>query len=205
LRAVIGRLRGVIVERGIEGTVVLDVGGVGYEVTVPLGALGRLPGPPEAVTLHVHTHVREDAIALFGFATAEDRAAFRTLMTVSSVGPRLAIGILSHLDARALAAAVARQDASGFKGIPGVGKKIADRLVLELRDKLGFVASAGAGQGGQAAAVSASAGPLGQVASLLVSMGFKPSEAERAIAAIADGSDDKSVDALLRDALAAMG
>ncbi len=191
-------------ERGLEGTVVLEVGGVGYEVSVPLGALGRLPGPPEAVTLHVHTHVREDAIALFGFATAEDRAAFRTLMTVSSIGPKLAIGILSHLDAQALAAAVARQDASGFKGIPGVGKKIADRLVLELRDKLGFVSSA-TSAGATSAALPAPSGPLGQVASLLISMGFKPSEAERAVAAIAKGSDDKSVDALLRDALAAMG
>lgn len=189
----------------MEGTVVLDVGGVGYEVTVPLGALGRLPGPPEAVTLHVHTHVREDAIALFGFASAEDRAAFRTLMTVSSIGPKLAVGILSHLDARALAAAVARQDASGFKGIPGVGKKIADRLVLELRDKLGFVASAPAGQASSPAALPGVGGPLGQVGALLVSMGFKPSEAERAVAAIAEGSDDKSVDALLREALAAMG
>jgi holliday junction DNA helicase RuvA len=196
-----------LVERGVDGTVVLDVGGVGYEVAVPLGALGRLPAPPEPVTLHVHTHVREDAISLFGFATSEDRAAFRTLLTVSSVGPKVALAVLSHLDARALADAVARQDGARFKGISGVGKKIADRLMLELRDKLGFVSSAGALAAGSPGAlpVGVPAGPLGQVSSALVSMGFKPGEAERAVAAIAEGAEGKAVDVLLRDALAAMG
>ncbi|WP_053236187.1 Holliday junction branch migration protein RuvA [Sandaracinus amylolyticus] len=204
----IGRLRGQIVDRGVDGTVVLDVAGVGYEVSVPLGALGRLPTPPEAVTLHVHTHVREDAIALFGFATPEDRAAFRTLMTVSSIGPKLALAVLSHLDARGLADAVARQDPSRFKGIPGVGKKIADRLVLELRDKLGFV-TAGSSSGSVGAPIAMPipipSGPLGQVASALVSMGFKPGEAERAVAAITPGADGKSVDVLLREALSSLG
>lgn len=202
----IGRLRGQIVERGADGTVVLEVGGVGYEVSVPLGALGRLPAAPEPVTLHVHTHVREDAISLFGFATAEDRAAFRTLMTVSSIGPKLALAVLSHLDARALADAVSRQDATRFKGIPGVGKKIADRLVLELRDKLGFAAGApAAGAAGPIALpIPVPSGPLGQVASALVSMGFKPSEAERAVATIAGEAEGKAVDVLLREALASM-
>lgn len=202
----IGRLRGHIVERGADGTVVLEVGGVGYEVSVPLGALGRMPSAPEPVTLHVHTHVREDAISLFGFASAEDRAAFRTLMTVSSIGPKLALAILSHLDARALADAVARQDATRFKGIPGVGKKIADRLVLELRDKLGFASgSALAGASGPIAMpIAMPSGPLGQVASALVSMGFKPTEAERAVAAIAGDAEGKAVDVLLREALASM-
>lgn len=204
----IGRLRGQIVDRGIDGTVVLDVSGVGYEVAVPLGALGRMPTPPEAVTLHVHTHVREDAIALFGFASAEDRAAFRTLMTVSSIGPKLALAILSHLDARGLADAVARQDAGRFKGIPGVGKKTADRLVLELRDKLGFVSagsSAGAIHSPITMPIPVPSGPLGQVASALVSMGFKPGEAERAVATITPGAEGKAVDVLLREALAALG
>lgn len=201
----IGRLRGVIVERGVDGTIVLDVGGVGYELSVPLGALGKLPPPPEAVTFHVHTHVREDAIALFGFPTSEDRAAFRTLMTVSSVGPRLALGILSHLDARALAAAVARQDGTGFKGIPGVGKKIADRLVLELRDKLGFVSAPGSSAVPISSGTPIPAGRLAQVVSVLVSMGWKPSEAERAVLAIEKGSEEKAVEVLVREALAVMG
>lgn len=184
----------------------LEVGGVGYEVSVPLGALGRLPQPPELVTLHVHTHVREDAISLFGFATPEDRAAFRTLMTVSSIGPKLALAILSHLDARALADAVSRQDATRFKGIPGVGKKIAERLILELRDKVGFAtgASLPGATGPMTLPIAMPTGPLGQVASVLVSMGFKPTEAERAVATIAGDAEGKAVDVLLREALASM-
>jgi Holliday junction DNA helicase RuvA len=207
-RTVIGRLRGVIVERAGDGTLVVDVGGVGYEVAVPLGALSHLPLPPEPVTLYVHTHVREDAIALYGFPTPEDRQAFRMLLGVASIGPKLALAVLSHLDARALAEAVAREDAARLQGIPGIGKKIADRLVLELRDKLGAL-TAGAtvsmsGPPGAVAPVVAS-GPLGQVGSLLVSMGFKPSEADRAVAAIAPQADGKTLEQLLREALAVMG
>jgi Holliday junction DNA helicase RuvA len=210
---VIGRLRGQIVERSLDGTAVLEVGGVGYEVLVPLQSLARLPGPPAEVVLSVHTHVREDALTLFGFATQEDRAAFRTLMTVSSIGPKLALGILSHLDARALAAAIAREDRKTLQGVPGVGKKLVDRLVLELKDKLGF-ASAGAASVTSGGTVTAPAmlaglsgpgafvtGPLGTVAAMLVSMGFRSLEADRAVAAIAPNADGKTVEQLLREAL----
>jgi Holliday junction DNA helicase RuvA len=207
---VIGRLKGQIVERALDGTVVLDVSGVGYEVLVPLQSLARMPGPPAEVVMHVHTHVREDAFSLFGFASTEDRAAFRTLMGVSSIGPKLALGILSHLDARGLAAAIAREDRKTLQGIPGLGKKLVDRLVLELKDKLGFVASTAASitSGGTIVAPLASpvaSGPLGQVGAMLVSMGFRGVEADRAIAAIAKDADGKTVETLLREALAAMG
>jgi len=200
---VIGRLRGVIVERGLEGGIVLDVAGVGYELAVPLGTLGRLPAPPEPVTLHVHTHVREDAFSLYGFATPEDRAAFRTLLGVSSVGPKLALAVLSHLDAPALAEAIASGDAGRFKGIPGIGKKIADRLVLELRDKLGFLSNVPAAAAGSV--LPRPAGPLAEVAAILVGMGYRPGEAERATAAIARGAEGKTAAVLLREALGAMG
>lgn len=195
-------------ERGLDGVAVVDVGGVGYDVLVPLGTLGRLPGPPERVTLHVHTHVREDALQLFGFGTLEDRAAFRTLLGVSSIGPRVAHTILSHLDAPALAAAIARDDKRTLTAVPGVGKKLAERIVLELKDKLGF-ASASAPlamtAGGAVPAFPPPAGPLGQVAALLVSMGFRPAEAERAVSLVAPAAEGKAVDALLREALAALG
>lgn len=198
-------------ERGADGAVVLDVGGVGYDVSVPLGALGKLPSAPEPVTLHVHTHVREDAFSLFGFASAEDRAAFRVLLGISSVGPKLALAILSHLDAGELARAVAREDGSRFKGIPGVGKKIADRLLLELRDKVGFLATAGSGSSSGSVAAPfpsggapAFSGALGQVHSALIGMGFKPSEAERAVTLISKSAEGKAVDALLREALGGM-
>ncbi len=207
----IGRLRGQLVERSLDGTTVLEVGGVGYEVLVPLQSLARLPGPPAEVVLHVHTHVREDAFTLFGFATIEDRAAFRTLMTVSSIGPKLALAILSHLDAASLAAALAREDRKTLVGIPGVGKKLVDRLILELKDKLGFAQVASGAlvtSGGTLVApsvASRASGPMDSVAAALVAMGFRAVEAERAVASILPGAEGKSVEALLREALAALG
>ena len=201
----IGRLTGTIVERGADGSIVLDVNGVGYEVFVPLGTLGRL-AIDAPITLHVHTHVREDALVLYGFANAEDRAAFRTLMGVSSVGPKLALAVLSHLSAKELATAIAREDRAAFQGIPGVGKKIVERLALELKDKLGFVSVTSSGA--VAAPVITTprlTGPLGTVAGMLVSMGFRPSEAERAVAAIAKTAEGKEASVLLREALGALG
>jgi holliday junction DNA helicase RuvA len=200
---VIGRLRGVIADRLPDGSCVVDVSGVGYEVFVPLGSLGRLAAPPEAVTLHVHTHVREDALMLYGFATAEDRTAFRTLLGVSSIGPKLALAIRSAMDARQLASAIASQDPKRFKGIPGVGKKIVERILLELRDSLGLSAPAmPLPVGGPAPSRPSTSGPLAQLASALVSMGFKPGEADRAVAAIGEGAEGKTMEALLKDALA---
>ncbi len=198
----IGRLRGTIADRSLDGSCIVDVNGVGYEVFVPLGTLGRLPQPPEATTLHVHTHVREDAFVLYGFATAEDRTAFRTLLGVSNVGPKLALAILGAMDARGLAAAIASQDPKRFKGIPGIGKRTVERVLLELRDKLGFATAGAAPAPAAPRATAPSGAPLTQIAGVLVSMGFKPTEADRAVAAIAEGSEGRTMEALLKDALA---
>jgi holliday junction DNA helicase RuvA len=201
---VIGRLSGVLAEPTGDGACILDVGGVGYEVHVPLGALGRLPQAPATTVLHVHTHVREDALTLYGFATRGDRDAFRTLLTVSSIGPKSALAILSVLDAERLAVAVTRGDKAAFKGIPGVGKKTVERLMLDLKDKLRAVAS-GAGASGAAApaAPPPPEGPLATVAAALVQMGYKPSEAERAVGQVRE-PDDRPVEDLLREALAVL-
>ncbi len=192
-----------IADRSPDGSCIVDVSGVGYEVFVPLGTLGRLPAPPEAVTLHVHTHVREDALVLYGFAKAEDRTAFRTLLGVSNVGPKLALAILGAMDAHQLASALASQDAKRFKGISGVGKRTVERILLELRDKLGFVSLGAAvpAKSAPAPAVASSA-PLTQLATILVGMGFKPTEADRAVAQIADTAEGKPMEALIKDALA---
>jgi Holliday junction DNA helicase RuvA len=199
----IGRLRGVIADRLPDGSCIVDVGGVGYEIFVPLGSLGRLPAPPAEITLHVHTHVREDALVLFGFPKPEDKIAFRTLLGVSNVGPKLALAILSSMDARQLAVAIASQDHKRFKGVPGVGQRTAERLLLELRDKLGFVSLGAAAPLPSAppAATTASTAPLTQLASVLVGMGFKPMEADRAVAAIAETAEGKPMETLLKDAL----
>jgi Holliday junction DNA helicase RuvA len=217
----IGRLRGWVVERALDGTCVIEVGGVGYEVTVPLGALGQLAGAGNdaEVTLHVHTHVREDQLALYGFVTGEDREAFRALLGVQQVGPRVALGILSALDARALARAVAAEDRKALKGIPGVGPKTVERILLDLKDKLPLSASsagaiaAGAGGAatagrGAATARAAMAGPLGVVAGALVQMGYKPAEADRAVARLLERgaeTDGKPPEVLLREALSLLG
>src|SRR5262245_11654783 len=133
----IGRLRGPIVEDSADGTLIVDVGGVGYEVMAPLGAAGRLPQDASgAVTLFVHTHVREDALLLYGFATEHERATFRALIAVSNVGPKIALSILGSVSASELGALIARGESKRLVAIPGVGKKTAERLILELRDKL---------------------------------------------------------------------
>ncbi|MEQ9072465.1 MAG: Holliday junction branch migration protein RuvA [Sandaracinaceae bacterium] len=205
----IGRLRGVIAERLPDGSAIVDVGGVGYEVFIPLGTLGKLPSPPEPVTLHVHTHVREDALVLYGFGRFEDRTAFRTLLGISNIGPKSALAILSAMDARQLASAIASQDKARFKGIPGVGKRTVERLLLELKDKLGFVSLAasaarsdGKSDGQPAAASLDDDAPLAQVAQMLVTMGFKPVEADRAVAAVADDAEGEPFETLMKRALA---
>ncbi|HEY6880282.1 MAG TPA: Holliday junction branch migration protein RuvA [Polyangiales bacterium] len=200
----IGRLTGTIVDEAGDGSVVLDVHGVGYEVWVPLGATGRLPaGQP--VTLHVHTHVREDAFVLYGFVTQNDRAAFRVLTSVSGIGPKLALSILSSMSAADLAEAIHRGDKARFKGVSGVGVKLVSRLVLELKDKLDFA------RGGPVTGVvskpkptQAFDGPLGTVHAALMQMGFKPAEAEQAVQQIGREAEGKQPEQLLREALSVL-
>lgn len=198
----IGRLCGHVVEEGDEGTVVLDVAGVGYEVTVPLGAVGRARGiaGSDAITLFVHTHVREDALLLYGFATREDRAAFRVLIGISSIGPKIALAILSALGAAELAAVIARRETARLTAIPGVGKKTAERLVLELKDKLVNLPTV------PASAAAPPPVPTGSKEDLLHSaltrMGYRPAEAERAITALGARVESAPLGDLVRDALA---
>lgn len=208
----IGRLKGGVVSESPDGTVVIDVQGVGYEVLVPLGTLARAPRDAQGqVTLQIHTHVREDALVLYGFADERERTAFRLLMAVAGVGPKIALTILGVLPAAELAATVARGDVKRFQTVPGVGKKIAERLVLELKDKLATgVLSVMDGTGPTVtttvAATSVTAvqrsnnGRMGQVVDVLVRMGFKPAEAERAVASL-KGRESEPLEELVREAL----
>lgn len=202
----IGRLTGHIVDEGDGVTVVVDVGGVGYEVTVPLGTRGRLDAPAGGtVTLHLHTHVREDAIQLFGFASLDERDAFRVLISISNVGPKVALAVLGSLSVHDLAATVARGDGSKLTAIPGVGKKTAERLVLELKGKLAATAPRSAA-GGPTGPVGPP--PSGKNSDLLLGaltrMGYRPAEAERAIATLGANRDLEAepLGDLVRDALA---
>lgn len=199
----IGRLVGRVVEEDADGSVVLDVSGVGYEVDVPLGTLGRAPRSADgALTLFVHTHVREDAFVLFGFASKEDRAAFRTLIAVSNVGPKMAMSVLGSLSVAELAAAVARSDVKKLVGIPGIGKKTAERLVLELKDKLVPPTHAAPANVATPPSTPTAKGEL--LHGALTRMGYRPSEADRAVAALAPRTEDAPLAELVREALAVL-
>lgn len=210
----IGRLTGAIVEDGEGGTLLVDVNGVGYEVIAPLGTRGRLaaiggealdPGGVVRATVYVHTHVREDALQLFGFASTDEREAFRVLIGISNVGPKLGIAVLGALTVADLATAVARGETAKLTQIPGVGKKTAERLVLELKGKLN--ASPPSIDTKRAPVAASPARPSNNaelLAGALVRMGYRPQEAERAIATVGATRDIEATPLgdLVREALA---
>jgi len=202
---VIGRLTGTVVEQGFDGTVLLEVNGVGYEVLLPQGTLGRLGVSDEQVTIYIHTHAREDALLLYGFESADDKAAFRALLGVSSVGPKSAMAVLGSLDAEALARAVETDDRAALKGIPGVGKKTIERILLDLKGKIVLRSTMDLGipTAAPRRSVSTMGGTAGQVVGLLTSMGYKRAAAESCVGAL--DIDGKSTEELLREALRSMG
>ena len=181
----IGRLTGRVIEEEDGGTI-LDVNGVGYELVVPIGTIGRAKSDAEGrVTLFVHTHVREDIFSLFGFASEGDRLAFRTLIGVSSVGPKTAIAVLSALPAHELGQAIARKELAKLTSISGIGKKTAERLLLELKD-------------------TPSSANADVLARALVGMGYKPAEADRAIEQLGDKMDELPIADLVKEALSVL-
>ncbi|MFS8070051.1 MAG: Holliday junction branch migration protein RuvA [Byssovorax sp.] len=198
----IGRLAGRIVDDGADGMLVVDVGGVGYEVMVPLGTVGRLVANDGVVTLFVHTHVREDALLLYGFASLEDRAAFRLLTGISAIGPKIAMSILGSLSLSDLAVAVTRGETARLTKIPGVGKKTAERIALELKDKL--LGPKVALTMPNAAAIPAPTAKAELIHGALTRMGFRPAEAERAIASLGSRVESAPIGELVRDALAVL-
>ncbi len=129
-------LRGTLLEKQ-TGSAVVDVGGVGYLVAIPVSTYTEIGGAGDAVTLHVHTHVREDTLALFGFHTLREKELFQKFISVTGIGPRLAVTILSGLAPDALIQAIRSENAKEFARIPGVGRKTSERIILELKDKLG--------------------------------------------------------------------
>jgi Holliday junction DNA helicase RuvA len=208
---VIARLSGTLVAKSLDGAVV-EAGGVGYDVRLPLSAFPRLPEVGQPVTLHIHTHVREDAIQLFGFPGAEDKSVFEMLIGVSGIGPRLALTLLSGLTAAELVGAIAGGRAERLRAVPGVGKKTAERLVVELKDKIPKLPEAlrsGAARGA-APPAAAAASPAGEpsaeleddLLSALVNLGYTRATAEKAIASVRRrGAGPASLADLLRETL----
>ncbi len=194
----IARLAGLLLEKG-EDFAVVDVHGVGYLVHLSAATLLQLPPRGEPVALRTITHVREDALDLYGFLTDEEEGVFRALIEVKGVGPRAAQKILSGIPPRDLAQAVAHGDVARLTKVPGVGKKTAERLVVELKEKLLALAQA-AGP----APVRTAGGLLEQLSAALVNLGYKPAQAEQVADRLRDVADGKGLDELLREALKAI-
>jgi Holliday junction DNA helicase RuvA len=171
----IGRLRGIIVESGQE-TVVIEVGGVGYLVTVSPRTLSDLPGLGEEVVLHTHLHVREDQLALYGFGSSSDKELFGMLLGVSGVGPKVAMAILATMTYEQLSIAVASDDIPALTAVPGIGKRSAQKLLLELRPKMDVLDTA-----------SVASGPMGEVREALEGLGYGPDEIRGTLADMPDG------------------
>jgi holliday junction DNA helicase RuvA len=199
---VIARLTGQIVEKQATRLVV-DVRGVGYEVHVPLSTFYHLPEPGGEVTLRVHTHVREDAIVLFGFATALEQLLFERLIAVSGIGPKLALAVLSGIDPADFVRAVQSGDVARLTRIPGVGRKTAERIGLELKDRLK--------QPWAADAAAAAAEPSGEaelradLLSALLNLGYHRALAEKAVDGALVAPGERTFERLLRDTLRRMG
>jgi Holliday junction DNA helicase RuvA len=191
---VIAHVHGTVVEKR-EGAVVVDVNGVGYLVHVSATCLAALP-PGERVRLRTYAHVREDALDLFGFATEEEEKVFRELIGVKNVGPRAAQNILSGIEPRELASAVANGDVARLTKVPGVGKKTAERLVVELKEKLVSLALAASPRAG-----ARRGGVAEQIEQALVGLGYRPQQAAQAAESLAGELEGKSLDELLREAL----
>lgn len=178
----IARLKGAVTPLDAD-RVLVDVGGVGYEVFVSAGSFAALPGEGMAATLEIHTHVREDAIQLFGFSTRDEKAMFLRLLTVSGIGPKVALSVLSGMGTRELAGAIARGDVKRLTQIPHVGKKIAERIVVELKDKVGNVVALPAGGPAPIPAMKLS-GPRDEALSALLNLGYRRAEAESVLAGV---------------------
>jgi len=193
----IARMRGCLIEKSMSLALV-DVGGVGYEIAIPFTTFYRLPEEGEEVVLHTHFVVREDAQLLYGFYTAAERDMFRSLIKVNSVGPRLALTILSGVESDALAQCIRESDEKTLTGLPGVGRKTAVRLITEMRDRLPeWDADQAANQYGRR-----SRDVLADAEAGLVGLGFKPQEASRALASIETPAE--SVETLIKQALKAL-
>ncbi|MCB1706668.1 MAG: Holliday junction branch migration protein RuvA [Halioglobus sp.] len=198
----IGRIRGILVHKQAP-LILVEVGGVGYELHVPMTTLFQLPALGAEVSLVTHFVVREDAQLLYGFVEESDRSLFRELIKVSGVGPKLALTILSGMDAQSFARCVQRDDVSALVALPGVGKKTAERLLVDMRDKLkDWMVPADPADGDAGAGTVRAPLPdiVADAEGALITLGYKPQEASRMVAAVNDDSVVESEE-LIRRAL----
>ncbi|MBN2369418.1 MAG: Holliday junction branch migration protein RuvA [Vicinamibacteria bacterium] len=190
----IGHLQGELISK-LPHEILIDVAGVGYRVLIPLSTYYRLGEPRSRVALFIHTHVREDALLLFGFGTTDEKSLFERLISVSGVGPKLAINILSGIEAPDLTSALRTGDVAALTRIPGVGKRTAERLILELRHKMPTLAEE------PRRSPVASGAARDDLLSVLGHLGYSPAEAERAVDRALRESPEQRFEDLLRHTL----
>lgn len=199
----IGRLEGVLHEKA-PARVLVDVAGVGYEVWIPLSTFTELPDEGKVVSLCIHTHVREEAIQLFGFASRRERSVFELLIRTSGIGPKLAIGVLSGIAPERLLEAVRAGDLATLRGVPGVGQKTAERIVVELRERaIELLRSEDLAAAPPSRGTSAAQGAAAEQAlSALLNLGYARPQAQRVVQeAVAEVGDSAALEALVRAAL----
>ncbi len=185
------------------GRLIVEAGGIGYEIFIPLSTYYRLPGIGSQVELEIRQVVREDAITLYGFATPAEKAAFDLLIGIQHVGPKLALAVLSVLAPDDLASAIAHDDVARIDAVPGVGPKVAERMVRELRDKVSALTLVPPHRTTTATPENgAGASILDDAVSALINLGYKPAEAKRAVDAVGVGENGSSLETVLRKSLA---
>ena len=194
----IAQLSGILAQK-IPGEAVVDVGGVGYQIFIPLNVFYRLPEIGAAVNLQIHTHVREDALQLFGFQDHEEKQLFLLLINVSGIGPKLAVNILSGIAAEDLARALKEADQARLVAIPGVGRKLAERMIVELKDKFATLAPAGQ----ESAKSDGGSQLLLDAVSALVNLGYKRPEAEKLVREVLK-KGERSLENVIKETLRRM-
>jgi Holliday junction DNA helicase RuvA len=192
---VIAQISGTLAQK-VPGEIVVDVVGVGYQVFIPLNVFYRLPEIGAPVSLQIHTHVRDDALQLFGFQDLAEKQIFLLLISVSGIGPKLAVNILSGIPAEELARALKVGDQARLVAIPGVGRKLAERLIVELKDKLATLSTAGV----ESPKAEIGSHVMQDAVSALVNLGYKGPEAEKMVREVLR-SGDRSLENVLKDTL----
>ncbi len=199
----IGRIHGVLLETlCASGQILVDVQGVGYELEVPLCTMEQLPAPGQSVMLHTHLIIREEAHTLYGFHAKTERAFFRELLRISGVGPKLALALLSGMEPERLCNAIRQNNISTLTQISGVGKKTAERLVVELKDRLDRIFPVADSSGAAISSAIQTSLPLQEAQEALIALGYKPADALRTLRDL--HSDSTDVPTLIRQALRRM-
>ncbi|KAF0283491.1 Holliday junction branch migration protein RuvA [Spiribacter roseus] len=199
----IGRLRGTLIDKQ-PPWVVVDVSGVGYEIELPMSSIYQLPASGETVVLRIHQGLRDEVPVLYGFYTEGERGLFRALIRVNGVGPKMALAILSGISAEEFRRSVEQKDTATLTRLPGIGKKIAERLTLEMQDRLDGLGSAAGGLPGAIAGAGTAPSaedPRAEASAALVALGYKPAEAQRLLQGIEAEDSEQLIRAALKKAV----